>query len=131
MLIDIDIIAYYYQKSSNKKSILRPPTPMKFRYIIAIAATISLSSCQDKALVKKNEDLRQQVTELKEKISTLEAQAGEDPGDQTASLNEVNENLLKTLDELKGLDEQKQSLEEKYTQMEKDLEAYKRKYVVQ
>jgi len=98
--------------------------------VVAVCIVFSLASCEDEVLVKKNQDLRQQLSELEKKVDMLEINAGEDPGDQAVELKIVNEAVAKALVQLKEQDEEKEALEKEHAEMEKKLRAYQRKYQI-
>ena len=89
-----------------------------------------ISSCEDKAMVQKNEELRQRVSELEKEVDILQVNAGENPGDQSSSINRANKELTTALSELEKLDGEKEKLEETHAKMEKDLRDYQRKYQI-
>ena len=96
--------------------------------ILAVSAIVTLSSCEDKALVQKNEDLRQRVSELEKEVDLKQVNAGENPGDQTSALKQANVNLTKALGDLEKLDDEKVKLEAAHAKLEKELRAYQKKY---
>lgn len=101
------------------------------RFLCLALFCFAVTSCEDKALVQKNEDLRLQLSELEKKVDLMEINAGKDPGDQTAALNKVNGELRKALAELKALDDQKAELEKKHRELEEQLRRYQKKYRIQ
>ena len=96
--------------------------------IVTAFSVVAISSCEDKELVKKNEELRQRVSELEKKVDLMQINAGENPGDQTAALKKANAELSRVLGELKELDNEKVTLEATRTKLEKELHAYQKKY---
>ena len=98
--------------------------------IVVTFTFLSLASCEevDEALVKKNQNLRQKLSEIEKKVDILEINAGEDPGDQTVALKKANDELAKALEALKQQDEEKEKLEKAHAKMEKDLRDYQKKY---
>ena len=110
---------------------------MKYHSLLPIQVCLSLfclfalSSCEDKELVKKNEALLNQITELETKIASIEAQVGEDPGDQEANLKHANENLASTLNKLQKLDSKKEQLAAQLATTEKEFQDYQNKYKIQ
>ena len=110
---------------------------MKYHSLLPIQVCLSLfcllalSSCEDKELVKKNEALLNQITELETKIASIEAQVGEDPGDQEANLKQANENLASTLNKIQELDSKKEQLAAQLVTTEKEFQDYQNKYKIQ
>jgi len=100
-------------------------------YIAFALACFLFTSCEDKALVKKNEDLRLQLSEVEKKADLMEINAGEDPGDQTEALKKVNGELRKALSKLEELDDEKEELEKKQKALEEELRRYQKKYRIQ
>ena len=90
----------------------------------------TLTSCENKALVQKNQELREQLTDLEKQVSLLQISAGKDPGDQTAALKKANDELVKALEQLEQLDDERESLEESCAKTEKELRAYQKKYTI-
>ena len=88
-------------------------------------------SCEDKALVQKNEQLRQRVSELEKEVDILKINAGEDPGDQTEAIKATSESLRKTIAKLEELDGEREKLEQIHTAKEKEFRDYQRKYPVE
>ncbi|BDS05798.1 hypothetical protein NT6N_08380 [Oceaniferula spumae] len=101
------------------------------RLLCFALAAFALTSCEDKELVKKNEELRLQLSELEKKVDLMEINAGEDPGDQTAALNKTNSELRKAMAELEALDNEKDELEKKHAKMEEELRKYQKEYRIQ
>ena len=110
---------------------MRAPFFVFCRVVVAMSIIVSLSSCEDKALIEKNKELRQQLSELDKKVDILEVNAGEDPGDQTKALQATNAELSEALERLKELDGEKEQLEAAHLKMENELRAYKKKYQIQ
>lgn len=110
---------------------MRAPFFVFCRVVVAMNIVVSLSSCEDKALIQKNKELRQQLSELDRKVDILEVNAGEDPGDQTKALQTANAELSEAMERLKELDGEKERLEATHMKMEKELRDYKRKYQIQ
>ena len=101
-------------------------------YFIVSAFTCFLfSSCEDEELVKKNEELRVQLSELEKKADMAEINAGEDPGDQTEAVKKVNEELNQALSKLEELDNEKTAIEKQQSVAEKELRDYQSKYRIQ
>lgn len=100
------------------------------KLFLLLFAIGSFSSCEDKALIQKNEELRKRVSELEKEVDILQINAGENPGDQTASIKQANKDLAKALGELEQLDAEKEKLEEAHAKMEKELRDYQRKYQI-
>ncbi|MCP5535295.1 MAG: hypothetical protein H7A51_03560 [Akkermansiaceae bacterium] len=100
------------------------------RLVLSAFAVFLLTSCEDKALVRKNEDLRKQVSELEEQVGLLEMEIGEDPGDQTALISEANSALKKALEQLEQLDNEKMDLEASHEKLEKEFRDYQKKYPI-
>ena len=96
-----------------------------------VLACFFFISCEDKELVKKNEELRVKLNETKKQADLMEINAGEDPGDQSGEIAKVNEDLTNTLNKLKELDQQKEAVEEKQRVLEEELRAYQKKYRIQ
>lgn len=99
-----------------------------FRVTLAGVAAITFTSCEDKALVQKNEQLRQRVSELEQEVGLLEINAGENPGDQTQAIKQANDDLGRALAELAKLDGEKEKLEASHVKLEKDFRDYQKKY---
>jgi outer membrane murein-binding lipoprotein Lpp len=97
---------------------------------LAIASICLFSSCEDKAMIQKNEELRKQVSELEKEVDLLEINAGDDPGDQTAAIERANTELTTALGELEKLDGEKVKLEDAHTKLEKEFRIYQRKYQI-
>lgn len=89
------------------------------------------SSCEDKELIQKNEELRLQLSEIEKKADIAEINAGQDPGDQTEALKKVNEELSQTISKLDTLDKEKEAIEKKQAELEKELREYQGKYRIQ
>lgn len=100
------------------------------RITVVAFAVLSVTSCEDEILVKKNLELRQQLSDLEKKVDILEINAGEDPGDQTLGLKKANAELAKALEDLKRLDAEKEKLEKSRAAMEKDLRDYQKRYKI-
>ncbi|MDG0993800.1 MAG: hypothetical protein P8O22_03605 [Akkermansiaceae bacterium] len=98
---------------------------------LALTLVAIFTSCEDKALVEKNEQLRQRVSELEKEAEILKISAGEDPGDQTNAIKETGDELRKTLIKLEELDAERQKLEQAQTRQEKGFRDYQRKYPVE
>ncbi len=102
---------------------------MYFNYLLSAAlACVLFSSCENKELVEKNEELRVKLSELVKKADLAEINAGEDPGDQTEALTKVNAELAQTLSQLEQLDNERDAIEKKQIELEKELRTYKSKY---
>jgi len=104
--------------------------PMIFRFALAAIFVFACSSCEDKALIQKNEKLRLEISELEKEVSYLEIEAGEDPGDQSAAIEQTNKNLTKALKELEELDDERMEQEQAHTKLEKEFRDYQRKYQI-
>ena len=100
------------------------------RVFAAMSIIVLLSSCEDKALILKNKDLRQRLSELERKVDILEVDAGEDPGDQTEAIKTANAELSTALKKLKDLDDEKERLEATHLKKEKELRNYKKTYQI-
>lgn len=103
---------------------------MIFRFALAAICVVAFSSCEDKALIQKNEKLRVEISELEKKVSMLEVEAGEDPGEQTELLKQSNEALRLKMEELEKLDAEKERLESEHVKLEKDFREYQGKYKI-
>ncbi|MFK7909267.1 MAG: hypothetical protein AB8F34_01555 [Akkermansiaceae bacterium] len=90
-----------------------------------------LTSCEDKALVQKNEQLRQKVNELEKEADIAKLSAGEDPGDQSEAIKTTSTEHQKTLAKLEELDAEREKLEKELVQKEKEFRAYQKKYPVE
>ncbi len=101
---------------------------LPIRMVFGAVAVVTLSSCEDKALVQKNEQLRQQVSELEKEVDLLEINAGENPGDQSKAIKQANDELRSALGELEKLDDEKGKLDAAHVKLEKDLRNYQKKY---
>ena len=104
--------------------------PMIFRFALAAMSLVAFSSCEDKALIQKNEKLRVEVSELEKEVSYLEIQAGEDPGDQSAAIEQTNKNMTKALEELERLDDERVKQEQAHKELEKEFRDYQKKYQI-
>ncbi|MGB0992052.1 MAG: hypothetical protein ACPG32_06240 [Akkermansiaceae bacterium] len=90
-----------------------------------------MPSCgEDEALVKQNEELRVQVSDLESRVAIAEARAGKDPGDQTKALKKTNEELAATLKQLEELDAELEALAKAHREKEKAFRDYQRKYPI-
>lgn len=99
--------------------------------LASVSLLLGLASCEDKELVRKNEELRQRVAELQKKVDILKIEAGEDPGDQTQEIKRVSEELRKALAKLEELDGERDKLEAVHAAKEKEFREYQRKYPVE
>lgn len=99
-----------------------------FQVILGGVAVVAFSSCEDKALTQKNEQLRQRLSELEREVDLLEIGAGENPGDKTQEVKRVNDDLGRALAELEKLDHEKERLETAHAKLEKDFRDYQKKY---
>jgi cell division protein FtsB len=115
-------------KLSMPRFIMKSYFNLLFRVTLAVVAVVTFSSCEDKALVQENEQLRQRVSELKKEVDLLEINAGENPGDQTHAIKQANDDLGRALAELEKLDDEKEKLETAHVKLEKDLRDYQKKY---
>lgn len=101
------------------------------RVFVAMGVVLSFTSCEDKALIQKNKELRQELSGLERKVDLLKLSAGEDPGDQTEAIKVANTELSDALEQIKTLDGEKERIEAAHEKMEKDLREYKKKYQIQ
>lgn len=100
-------------------------------FVLSSLCLLLASSCEDKALVKKNQELRERISELEKEVDVLQINAGEDPGDQTEAIEKANKELRQALAELEKLDAEKEQFEADHAKMEKELREYQKKYRVE
>lgn len=105
------------------------PFPSSIPYFI-LAILFLLPACEDKALLKKDEELNQYIKELKKEIEFLQADAGENPGDQSQMIASFSEILDKAKTEKKNLENQKDILERDHAKMESQYSDYKKSYPI-
>ena len=105
------------------------PFPSSIPYFI-LAILFLLPSCEDRALVKKDAELNQHIKDLKKQIESLQADAGENPGDQSQMLASFSEILDEAKAEKKTLEDQKKILERDYVKLESQYSDYKKSYPI-
>jgi cell division protein FtsB len=100
------------------------------RVFLASAIVVSLTSCDDDALVAQNQKLRQQLSQLEKEVDLLKINAGEDPGDQSTAIKKSNADLAKALAKLEQLDDERERLETSHAAREKEFRDYQKKYQI-
>jgi hypothetical protein len=105
------------------------PFPSSIPYFI-LAILFLLPACEDRALLKKDEELNQYIKELKKEIEFLQADAGKNPGDQSQMIASFSEILDKAKTEKKNLENQKDILERDHAKMESQYSDYKKSYPI-
>ena len=90
-------------------------------YILAIL--FLLLSCEDRVLLKKDAELNLHIKDLKKQIESLQADAGENPGDQSQMLDAAKA-------EKKNLENQKKILERDHAKLESQYSNYKKSYPI-
>jgi len=110
---------------------MKRPLLISLQAFLALICLFAVTSCEDKVLVKKNEELRLQLSELEKEVDLLKISAGVDPGDQTSALKKVNGELREAMAELESLDNEKEKLEKKHAEVEEELRKYQKKYRIQ
>ena len=97
-------------------------------YILAIL--FLLLSCEDRVLLKKDAELNLHIKDLKKQIESLQADAGENPGDQSQMLASFSEILDAAKAEKKNLENQKKILERDHAKLESQYSNYKKSYPI-
>ena len=97
-------------------------------YILAIL--FILPSCEDRALLKKDAELDLHIKDLKKQVESLQADAGENPGDQSQMLVSFSETIDTAKAEKKNLEDQKKILERDYVKLESQYSNYKKSYPI-
>jgi len=97
-------------------------------YILAIL--FILPSCEDRALLKKDAELNLHIKDLKKQVESLQADAGENPGDQSQMLVSFSEIIDAAKAEKKNLENQKKILERDHAKLESQYSNYKKSYPI-
>lgn len=101
-----------------------------FRAAAASLLCVAFSSCgDDPELVNKREQQRAEIGKLEAQLSVLEERMESVPPDRSQEIADLKEESKANLGEIAALEGEIQKLEQEKAEIEKDYEAYRRKYV--
>jgi len=88
-----------------------------FRYVIFLAIPVAFSSCEDKALVQKEEDLNRQITDLETQFEMMKSKSKEDLRKQSDLLVSINQKLAEASAKKLVIGEEYKELEQSYDEI--------------
>jgi archaellum component FlaC len=100
------------------------------RYVIFLAIPIALSSCEDKALIQKEEDLTRRIADFEAEFAVMKAKADEDSKKHAESLGSINQKLAELSAEKLVIDNEYQDLKQSYEQINQAFLNFKEKHQI-
>jgi hypothetical protein len=96
-----------------------------------LLACLAVSSCgDDPELVRKREEQKAEIRLLDGELKILQEKIAQLPPDRTTEIAKMKQDAELQQEEISKLEEEVVSLQKQKAQIEKDHEAYRRKYVV-
>jgi hypothetical protein len=90
---------------------------MLHKYIIFLAIPILLSSCENKALIQKEEDLNKQIADFETEFTILKVKGDEDLEKHADLLGSINQKLADLSSEKLVVDNEYKELKQSYDEM--------------
>jgi FtsZ-binding cell division protein ZapB len=101
------------------------------RCVVALALCVALSSCgDDPELVKKREQLKAETSKLNGELSILKERLESMPKDKAVDIDKLKEQAENNRTQIASLESEVEALGKEKADIEKQHQAYKRKYVV-
>lgn len=114
--------------------VLSLPRPMKLRFsmpaklVLLLIAVLFLPSCDDKDLVRNNEELSERIAQIKKELKQLEAGVESGVDVEAADIKRSDMALKKTLENLQDLKDEKLRLDEKHIELKRELQKRNEEY---
>jgi chromosome segregation ATPase len=101
------------------------------RCVAALAICVALSSCgDDPELVKKREQQKAEISKLEGELSILTERLESMPKDKAVDIDALKEKAENNRTQIASLESEVEALGKEKTEIEKQHQAYKRKYIV-
>lgn len=100
------------------------------RCVAALAICVALSSCgDDPELVRKREEQKAEISKLNGELSILQEKMEQIPPDRSAKIEELKQQTEENRTQIAALESEIEALEKEKADVEKQHQAYRRKYV--
>ncbi|RYD56575.1 MAG: hypothetical protein EOP83_21305 [Verrucomicrobiaceae bacterium] len=100
------------------------------RCVAALAICVALSSCgDDPELVKKREQQKAEISKLSGELSILKERLESIPPDKAVNIEELKEKAENNRTQIASLETEVEALGKEKAEIEKQHQAYKRKYI--
>lgn len=99
--------------------------------LAGLSALFLLVSCgDDPELVRKREEQRAEILRLEGELAVLQEKMSDIPPDRSAELEELKQDIEESKTKAEGLEDEIARLEKEKQEVERELDSYRRKYVV-
>ncbi|MCW1926438.1 hypothetical protein OKA05_28060 [Luteolibacter arcticus] len=104
--------------------------PLWGRCVAALSICVALNSCgDDPALVLKRDEQRAEISKLQGELSILQERMEQIPPDRSAKIDELKQQAEDNRTQISTLESEVEALEKEKADVEKQHQAYRRKYI--